>query len=331
MKYKHLTKSHRLEISILLSKGYAFREIGRVLGHNPSSISREVNNNGGRDNYDHFSAQHQAYRKRKYSKYQGMKVRNDPALERYITEKMRSFWTPDEIAGRLKRKNNDQTIISPKSIYKYLYSPYGQSLCCFLPSKQCEQRKGHKHKRGKKIMIPNRISIENRPETVLTRIMFGNFEGDTLGRARNNSPETLAGLLERKSRYFLGVKVHRLKYAVDGFKRLLNPHHRIVNTLTLDNGVENSRWQELDINTYFCHAFASWEKGSIENTFARLRRFIPKKADLRNYTDKQISDIISLMNNTPRKCLGYRTPTEVFNEQNDLIIKQGGVALQGTT
>jgi len=83
--------------------------------------------------------------------------------------------------------------------------------------------------------------------------------------------------------------------------------------MTLDNGVENARHEELKVKTYFCHPYSSWEKPIVENTFGRLRRFIPKKTSLTNYTDEQISPIIEMMNDTPRKKLGYRTPREVFN------------------
>ena len=106
-----------------------------------------------------------------------------------------------------------------------------------------------------------------------------------------------------------------LKYSMDGFKMFLNPRHDIFKSLTLDNGVENVRYEELDVDTYFCHPYSSWEKGGMENDFKRLRRWIPKKASLLNYTDKQIYAIMEKMNNTPRKCLNWKTPREVFEEQ----------------
>lgn len=326
MKYKHILKVNRLEISILLNKGYSVREIGRSLGKNPSSISREISSNSTNGIYDPHKANNKARVKRICSKYQGMKVVSNMELRDYIDEKMKIGWTPEQIARRLNRKSGNP-VISAKSIYKYLYSPYGQCLCRYLPSKRyiAKRRSGRKLK---KQIIPNRISIEFRPKVINERRRFGDWEADTLGRIKTDN-EAIAGLVERKFRYVLACKVPKLKYAMDGFKKLLNPYHNLLKSLTMDNGVENVRHEELNTNTYFCHPYSSWEKGAIENSFQRLRRFIPKKSSLRNYTDERISDIINLMNNTPRKCLDYRTPKEVFNEQLSLHTNLTGVALEG--
>ena len=99
---------------------------------------------------------------------------------------------------------------------------------------------------------------------------------------------------------------------------LLNPHHDTFKSLTLDNGVENVRYEELNIDTYFCHPYSSWEKGAIENCFKRLRRFIPKKASLKDYSREDIIHFAKIMNDTPRKCLNWKTPKEVFEEQSKL-------------
>jgi len=102
---------------------------------------------------------------------------------------------------------------------------------------------------------------------------------------------------------------------MDGFKNQLGPYRRIADTLTLDNGVENVRYEELGINTYFCRTYCSCDKATIENSWGRLRRFIPKGASLKDYSHDDIKRFADLMNNTPRKCLNYRTPKEVFDEQ----------------
>lgn len=324
MSYKHISKVNRLEISILLNRGYSIREIGRALGKNPSSISREIKKNKVKDIYDPAKANHKARVRRLYSKYEGMKIISHTELRDYVEEKLQSHYTPEEIAGRLKRENNGVAVISAKSIYKFLYSVYGRSLCKYLPSQRQRPRK-RGAKKQKRQIIPNRISIEERPDIVDERIRFGDFEGDTLGRPKGEQ-ETLVGAIERKTRFFLACKVSRLKYSMDGFKKILNPYHSTIKSLTLDNGVENSRHQELNVSTYFCHPYSSWEKPGIENTFGRLRRFIPKKASLKNYTEKEISDIINLMNNTPRKCLDYRTPQEAFLEElTNTSVALGGI------
>jgi len=315
-----------MEISILLKRGYSHREIAFVLKKDHSSVSREIKRNMVLGIYDPSKASHKAYVVRRKSKYQAMKVVEKPWLEQYIRKKLQIFWTPEQIAGKLRRKFG-KNIISPKSIYEYLYSSFGQRYCKYLPSKQY-----HARKRTAKIplapMIPNRVSINLRPEVINLRQRFGDFEADTLGRPENELI-TLTGIVERQSRYLLACKVPRPKYSMDGFKKLLNPYHRIAKSTTFDNGIENAKHEELQISTYFCDPYSSWQKGTVENTFLRLRRFIPKRSSLEKYTDQQISAIIDIMNNTPRKCLEFRTPKEVFNEQISLAIKQDKCCTSG--
>lgn len=319
MKYAHFSKTDRMELSILLKKGYSIRTIAKVLEKNPSSVSREIKRNSVNGEYNSQKANHKSRVKRKHSKYQGMKIVSSEWMHDYIEEKMKIGWTPEEISGRLKRENNDMPVISAKSIYKYLYSAYGQYLCNYLVSKRYYPKKRRK-KKSKRELIPDRKFIEKRPSEVNLRTTFGHLEGDTLGKPKGES-QTLVGALERLSRFFMAQKVPRLKYSMDGFKNQLRPYHKIIKSLTLDNGVENVRYQELNIDAYFCHPYSSWEKGSIENIFGRLRRYIPKKSSLAKYTDEQISAIIDMMNNTPRKCLNYATPKEVFEEHLALHLR----------
>lgn len=294
-----------------MKKGYSHRDIGYALGMNHSSISREVGFNSVNGEYNPRKANHKAYVKRKYSKYQGMKVKENPEIEKYIREKMMNcHWSPEQIAGRLKWETNNRLSVKPDTIYKYLYSVYGQPLCQYLKYKRCRKKK---QKQGKSIreIIKNRVFIDRRPDIINKRLRIGDFEGDTLGIPKGTK-ETIAALIERKSRYILAKKIIQLKYAVDAFKELLRPLNAL--SLTLDNGVENSRYQELKINTYFCHPYHSWEKGSVENVFGLIREYIPKKKDIALYTNEEISVMVELINNMPRKCLNFRTPKEVFEE-----------------
>lgn len=293
------------------------RDIGHALGRNPSSVSREIKLNSVKGIYDPHKAKYKAYVRRRRSKYQTMKIRQTPGLEGYVATKMRSYWTPEQIAGRLKTKCGE-TIISAKSIYEYIYSPYGQHLTSFLTYKQTRKRKGATRKRGWGAGIRNRVFIDDRPAVVNERTRFGDFEADTLGAIKADK-EILTGITKKMSRFLMLKKVSGLRYTVDGFKELLNPYQKIVQTLTLDNGVENHRHEELKVDTYFCHPYSSWEKGQIENSFQRLRRFIPKRKSLKSYSPEKISAIMDIMNNTPRKCLEFRTPAEVFKEQTNLI------------
>lgn len=315
MRYTHFSKSERLELSILLKKGYSQRDIGSALKRSPSSVSREIKNNSVNGVYDPFKAHHKAYVARKYSKYQGMKVRENPWLHASVCHGLERFWSPDEVAGRLKFLCG-QSVITAKGIYKWLYSQYGQQWCSYLPSRRYRAKRRNGERKQKKQIIPKRVSIEQRPKIISVRSRCGDFEADTLGVPRT-SKGTVAGMVDRKSRYFLAKKILRLRYAMDGFKELSTPFS--VYSCTFDNGVENARHQELNIPTYFTHPYSAWEKGAIENTFQRLRRFIPKKARIDAYSHEDIAGICDIMNNTPRKCLGYRTPREVFEQAQGRI------------
>lgn len=319
MRYKHFTKLDRKELSVLLNKGYSLRDIGRVLKKNPSSISREIQTNSVKGIYDPDKANQKARTKRKESKYLGMKIINNPDLEEYVRNKIASHCTPDQIAGRLREVDQHLLYVSPVSIYKYLYSIYGQSLCKYLPSKRYHRRKRGQKKQRREI-IKNRVFIDRRPKTINERKRFGHFEGDVLGTPKSDQ-KRIIGLVERQSLYLMADQVKQLKYAVDGFNKQLNPYREILGSITLDNGPENARHNELETKTYFCRPYSSWDKPLIENTFGRLRRFIPKKQRIRNLSDEQLQQIVNIMNNTPRRLLSYRTPQEVFEAKRQAKIK----------
>jgi len=319
MNYSHFTKPDRMKISILLNRGYSARDIGRSLGKHHSSISREIKDNSVNGQYDSNKAQIKAVKKRRASKYRGMKIREHPELESYVVDKIKHYWSPEEIAGRIKNIETNIQYVSAISIYKYLYSAFGQYLSSYLYSKRWYKRRRYGNEKLRKDRIPNRVSIEQRPAIVEKRKRFGDFEGDTLGRIKTDK-EVIAGLVERVSRYLLLSKELGLKYTMDGFNKQLSPYRSIIESLTLDNGVENVRYEELGIDTFFCHPYCSREKATMENSFGRLRRFIPKGTSLTKYSDKDICRFADLMNNTPRKCLNFRTPKEVFEEQ--IILKK---------
>lgn len=307
----HLKLSDRLELSILLKKGYSLRVISKTLKKDHSSLSREVKRRSTRLAYDPYQAERNARLKRKHSKYQGMKVRSNAWLENYVINGIRHHWTPEEIAGRLKDKYG-RSIVSLNAIYKYLYSPFGQSLCHYLPYKRYS-RKRRTAKLVKREIIKDRVFIDSRPDTINQRARFGDWEADVLGQPQF-TVGAIVDLTERLSRRLLLNKQANSSYAVDGFKQMLNPYQEISQSVTMDNGSENASYKTLALSTYFCHPYSPWEKGSIENSFQRLRRFIPKRASPSKYTQHNLNVIMEIMNNTPRKCLGYRTPNEVFNE-----------------
>jgi len=289
-----------------LKKGYSLRAIAKEIGKNPSSISREVKENSVNGVYDPKKANHKAYKKRWKSKYRSMKIRDNPKLEEYIKIKMSKGWTPEEIVERLKTENGNRPVVSFKLIYNWLNTPFGEQSKMYLASNQSHWRR---RKVGKKVIIKNRVFIEKRPAVINRRKRIGDFECDVLGSSKSEKAR-ITGIVDRKAKYLNLKKVPRLREAVIAYNRMLKANNAL--SCTLDNGPENASWARMRIPTYFCRPYSAWEKGTMENTFQRLRRFIPKKSRLSQYSDDDISVIVDKMNNTPRKCLNWKTPKEVF-------------------
>lgn len=315
-KYTHIKKAERLEIAILLNKGYSYRDIVRVLKRSISSISEEIRNNSVNGIYDPKKADHKAYVKRKYSKYQGMKVVNNLELWNYLEEKIKDDWSPEAIAGRIKNIDTQIKSISAKGIYKFIYSVYGRNLERFLAYK------GRKRKpkiTQKVLKLQDRVFIDQRPKIIDKRRRFGDWEGDFIVSGKNGQGVLLV-LYERKGRYTLIKKmmnkkigeVHRIICELTG--------GIIINSLTLDNDIVFKKHKELSkilgIPIYFCHPYHSWEKGGVENTNKLIRKYIPKRSDISRYSDEYIQMVENKLNNRPKKCLKYKTPNEVMRKNN---------------
>lgn len=357
MKYTHITKAERLELEILAGKGYGVREIARAMGRSPGSISREVARNhrkpSGRwklpgGGYEAKLAHHKAYVRRQSSTYQGKHIAEDSELLHHIVQGLKKGRSPDVISGRMKR-DGESFFASKTAIYDFLYSAAGQKYCHLLPSKQYSKKR-HKGAKGERVMIPNRVGIEERPVSVDKREEYGHFEADTIvsGR-RHHSTAALSVLTERKARYIKLRKLESLKpkeYA----KRLIHMTRNLteLKSCTFDNGIENRAHltfaEKHQLQTYFCDPYAAWQKGAVEHQNQLLRRFIPKGSNLADYTYQQIQGIENFWNQMPRKILGYATPEEVMREQGLLlpltkklakeaslaiINEESGVALRG--
>lgn len=251
-----------------------------------------------------------------------MLLHENDDLKNYVVEKLKQGWSPDTIAGRMKEQNKS-FYASGHSIYEYLYSPYGQQYCRYILSHRYGRRK-RKGKKVKRSLIPNRISIHDRPESINNKSEYGHYEGDTIVSGKNSgSTVSLVTIYERKAMYIDAKKIKSLSPAdynpaVKYVFKKLNKNK----SWTLDNGIENVKYEELEkelkIKTYFCDPYSSWQKPGIENANKLIRRFIPKGADINNYSDEFIEQKIEELNNTPRKALGYKTPNEVMERQNML-------------
>jgi len=340
--YKHIKETERLEIALLKEKGHSNRDIAKMLERSPNTISLEINNNSVRGRYDPRKAQHKAYAKRKYSKYQGMKVVGDSQLRNYIEEGLEKDWSPEEIAGRLKEVDRHIKYASRGAIYKFVYSVYGRLLEQYL------RYRGKKRKRSKRVKVTqleNRVFIEKRPRIVAKKQRFGDWEGDFIV-SNKTGKGVLIVLYERKAMYVIIKKITARSCAVvNRYIREMTGGFVCFNSLTIDNDISFRRHEELSgllgAPVYFCHPYHSWEKGGVENINKLIRQYIPKGSDISGYSDEYIREIETKLNHRPRKSLNYKTPLEVMLKNKQfktlenfgIIIKQktpiAGVLLEG--
>ncbi len=333
MAHKQFTNSDRSEISILVRKGYSIRNIGRELGYSHTSICREIKRNSVDGEYDPKKAKLKARQRRRYSKYQGMKVRERPELQEYIIGKLKLHWTPEEISGRIKEIDIHIPYISSKGIYKWLYSMHGQRYCNLLPKQRLKPKKT-REKRTKRVMIKNRVGIEKRPKKANSRKEFGHHETDTMVSGRKTgSTASLTLLHERRARFTRLKKIPNLKPSTNRKAVIKMGKGLFLMSITGDNGIENKEHEKiaskLKTDFFFCNPYRSWEKGGVENTIGRIRRFIPKGTDISNYSNRDIAVIEHWLNHTPRKCLNWKTPYEIMSENLLFISPNPSGAFEG--
>lgn len=323
-KYGHLNQAKRDRLQAMLDSGLRQNKIAEILKVDPATISREVARNrrklkkkGGTilSKYEAETAEHKAQIRRGKSKYQCMKIEGNSKLRAYITDKLKQYWNPDEISGRMK-DDNEPIYASKSSIYKWLRSNYGQYYCRYLYSGRCSPRKQRKNK-IKRTLIPNRIGLESRPLGATNRTRYGHYEADTMVSAKETkSKAALSVSYERKAKFIDARKIKNMK--PESHNRALQSmlENKKVLSLTQDNGIENTGHQKLGLPTYFCDPYSSWQKGGVENAIKMIRRFIPKGSDVNDYSDGYVNMVVTILNGKPRKSLGYKTPNEVMRKKN---------------
>jgi len=313
----------RDKIATLLSAKTSIRSIARQLGRSHSSVLAEIKRNS-------FGGEYRAIKANDLAKARNITSRRtnplkDPAIYSYVLRNLRR-WSPEEIAGRLKRNNHEISVICHETIYKYIYSQEGRkrNLFEYLVRGNKTRRKWfgrHKYQRG----IPDRVSIDLRPKYINSRKKFGHWEVDSVeGKAHQKGIHTF---LERKTRYYQGKIIENIdseygiKAQLDTFKRLPPKARR---SATFDNGRENFNHTKLKIHlgmkTYFCDPYSAWQKGANEHFNGVLRRYLPKKTDLRTITQFELDAIIDEINGRPLKCLKYETPSEAFHRELKSIL-----------
>jgi len=320
-KYKQLSCEEREKIAILRAKGKTIRQIAKALKRNPSTISREIMRNKPPKNngYMALSAHKRAVQRKQLSGQRPL-LKN-MSIKKYVIKKLKLGWSPELIAGRLPWDLTGLSI-SPEAVYQFVYCLETRQqydlIPCLTRSHKRRRCRTHSH-RHKNLHIPSRISIKERPVEASARKQPGHWEADAV-ISRISKP-ALAVALERTSRFLriakLSAKTSR-NFSNALTRRLSRYPKDMRLTITYDNGCENVEHirinKVLGTRSYFCTPFHSWEKGSVENAIGLIRRRFPKKTDFAIITKEQIKRVERALNNRPRKCLGFQTPAEVFNQ-----------------
>ena len=323
-KASKLTGAERSEIDILHAKGYSARAIAKALGRSPNTIASELKRNSYQDGrYVATRAKQKAYVRRKYAKYQGKKIQENNELRAFLILKLSERWNPDEIAGYLKNNPELGMYASKTAIYEWLRSAWGQQYCELLYCKRYRRKPRQKNKTDR-VMVPDRISITERPVAALDRTEVGHCEYDSVvSSKRSSSTAALAVLVERSSRLVRARLVPSLKpgpYATTIASLASDLKTR---TMTTDNGIENKRHVLITKKTgapvFFTDPYSSWQKGSVENANRMLRYYFPKGTNFAKVNQTDVVDALTRINNKPRKILGYKSSLQVAKEKGLIL------------
>ena len=306
-RFSHLTAHHRDRIHALYGQGHTQKEIAGVLGVHPGTICRELKRYHPTTwRYNADRAQKDAEEKRAHSKRPGMKIALNPILKRYIIQQLKRLRSPDEIAGRMKR---DTVLprVGKNAIYKWLYSDDGRKYCRYLCTRRSHKKKHHRL--GIRILIPNRISLRDRPaQEGLIHAEGDLFVSPTKLRSK------ACGLLvvDVTSKLLTGALIPNktTRVVVPLMKKITTSRH--MDTCTFDNGIENIHHAEFGVPSYFCEKGSPWQKPHIENSIGLVRRwFLPKGTNLATVEQSIFQSQLHLLNSKYRKSLNYQSAYEV--------------------
>ena len=318
--YRHFTLEERRTLFRLLNAKLPINEIAGQLGRHRSTIYREIARNEFREvrqyrGYYPITAEDNARRRRRRQR----KLVRDAHLRGHVVEKLKLLWSPEQIAGRLKIADEDGCLCH-ETIYQFVYSPEGRALELHRHLLRARRlRRQHFGRKPRSPKIPLERTIAQRPAPIGERHAIGHWEADLLIFRRAHGQANVTSLVERKSRLvrLLTNSDRRSAPVIRAIGETLAelpPAAR--QSITFDRGSEFLGYAELtrshSIDAYFCDPHSPWQKGSVENANGRLRRFLPGELDLATLTPARLQEIERQMNDTPRKCLGFRTPQEAF-------------------
>jgi IS30 family transposase len=323
MKYQHFSVEERESLQYMWWERKSIRSMAKSLNRSPSSVSRELKRNFPPEHkvYTSRLANERALKKRK-SRGRHDRLKNEH-IRQYVIFHLKKRWSPEQIAGKMKLDIGER--VSHEAIYQFIYAPisYGKPRFGFEDLRPYLRRR-RKIRQPKGMRTCQRlpryqgISIDLRPKIVNARRRIGDWEGDTV-ESVNRRPG-INTLVERKSGLVLITKLNGKRAAdtTDVIRtRFGNLPDKLKKTLTLDNGSENSDWENIQnitgANCFFAHQYHSWERGTNENTNGLIRDYYPKKTDFTKIPEEDIQFIEYDLNTRPRKRLGWKTPLEVFS------------------
>ena len=322
--YRHLSRDKRNIIEGMLIIGSSQKNIATATGFSESTISSEISKNThSSGTYSAEYAEAQATKRRDGSKKRS--VLSDSRVIEYIDKKLKEYWSPEQISGRGKIED-DPIEVSTESIYEYIYLPENKTkeLWKYLRrsrKRPKKQKPGRSKRKG--CNIRNRVSIHKRPEEVNERSRIGDFEGDSVVGARQGNDGALGTFNDRKSSVVFIGKMERkcsnemCRVSTEQLKRIPKSKRH---TITFDNGSEFVCHEAITavtgIKCFFADPYSSWQRGANENTNGLIRQFFPKGTSFKHVTQEDADKVANLLNNRPRKRLGFKTPLEVFFENS---------------
>jgi IS30 family transposase len=317
-RYKRLSLEEREKIYLLQRKNVKSAEMAKILNRHKSTISREL---------QRFKGEELGYLPDKaHLQYKSKLSRNK---ERFLCDKLQALviekltknrWSPEQISGRLKQENAS-IYVSTETVYKFIYSPKGIKL--HLPTFLKQRRKKRGFRKSRKVgtsRIIDLVAISERPKKVENRKEFGHWEGDLVifGTTR---PSNISCLVERKTRFtkIIANRSKRTNEVMPKIKDSFDSQNYMIKSITFDRGMEFASHKILETNAYFCNPGSPWQKGSVENMNGRIRQLMPTSKTPLLIKQEHVDYIAFLLNNTPRKILGYKTPQELMDANLKLL------------
>lgn len=329
--YSHLNIEERERLYALHEQGISLRKIAKQLNRSQSSLTRELQRNIKYGN-EYFKNEYLPCKAQALADKRAVKQRykaplKNPTIFLYVRKKLRLGWSPETIAGRI-RIDHPKLSICHETIYQYIYAKKSKSRGMKLEQYLTLKRKRRMKHNGRSVhrhsKIPEAVSIDLRPQVVLQRKELGHWETDNV-IGKQTDQTALSVTVERLTRVTLLTKLKDRSASTKAAAVIMRLGTYSTHTLTADNGSENTHHkqiaQELKLMMYFCHAYHSWEKGTVENTNGRIRRYIPKGVSIDTVPDEYIAALEEKLNTTPRKCLQFQTPYEMMHKLQSAITK----------